>query len=393
MKIAYFDCFSGISGDMTLGALLALGVPLEELKAQLAELPLTGFDIVAADVTDNGIRATRVTVAADGHHPRDYRQIRDLMLGSPLPDAVKKASLAAFERIAEAESKIHGCARDAVHFHEVGAVDAIVDIVGTFLGIAWLGIEKVVVSPLPLGSGWAACHHGTLPVPAPATLEILKGAPVYAGSQKCELVTPTGAAIAATLAADFGPLPPMRIDWVGYGAGTHVLEDRPNLLRIILGRSEEGEGYGTAERVVMVETAIDDMNPEFFGHLMERLFADGALDVVWIPVHMKKNRPGTLIQVLCAARKRDDVVKRIFQETTSLGVRYYDVQRSILARRELLAETEFGTIRVKSVTEPGGRQRIVPEYEVCRQIAQARGLPLRRVYESIQNKADPIEEP
>ena len=392
MKLLYFDCFSGISGDMILGALAELGVPLSYLKEQIAGLPLSGFDIEAAHVTDNGIKACKVTVTAEEGHPRNYRQISALILESPLADEVKRTSLAIFDRIAEAESTIHGCAKDDVHFHEVGGVDAIVDIVGTCLGMAYLNAEKVVASPLPLGHGWVQCQHGTLPVPAPATLEILKGVPVYDGNQALELVTPTGAAIIATIAAQFGPMPDIRIEASGYGAGTHVLKAQPNVLRVILGQAADAVEAGVTEALVMVETTIDDMNPEFFGHLMERLFADGALDVVWIPVHMKKNRPGTLVQVLCTPPQRNGVVNCIFEETTSLGVRFYDVQRRALPRRAIMVQTEFGAIAAKAVTEPGGARRIVPEFEVCRKIAKARGLPLRTVYETIQRNADPIED-
>jgi pyridinium-3,5-bisthiocarboxylic acid mononucleotide nickel chelatase len=231
-----------------------------------------------------------------------------------------------------------------------------------------------------------------LPVPAPATLEILRGLPVYDGGQERELVTPTGAAIIATLAARFGPLPPMRVSNIGYGAGTHVLSGRPNLLRVLMGHAAEEDAAAADEKLVMVETAIDDMNPELFGHLMDKLFADGALDVVWIPVHMKKNRPGTLVQVLCTPERRDGIATCIFEETTSLGVRFHDVQRRALARRAVMVQTEFGRIKAKAVTDPHGRQRIVPEFEVCRQIAQARGIPLRDVYESIRHDARPIDE-
>jgi pyridinium-3,5-bisthiocarboxylic acid mononucleotide nickel chelatase len=393
MKTAYFDCFSGISGDMTLGALTALGVPAAYLKEQIAGLPLAGFDIAVGDVMHSGVQAKKVTVTVDeGHHPRDYRQIRELIQNSRLADGVKKTSLAIFERIAAAESTIHGCPKDEVHFHEVGGVDAIVDIVGACLGIEYLGIEHIIAAPLPLGHGWVQCQHGTLPVPAPATLEILRGLPVYDGGQELELVTPTGAAIIATLAARFGPLPPMRVSNIGYGAGTHVLSGRPNLLRVLMGHAAEEDAAAADEKLVMVETAIDDMNPELFGHLMDKLFADGALDVVWIPVHMKKNRPGTLVQVLCAPERRDGIATCIFEETTSLGVRFHDVQRRALARRAVMVQTEFGRIKAKAVTDPHGRQRIVPEFEVCRQIAQARGIPLRDVYESIRHDARPIDE-
>jgi uncharacterized protein (TIGR00299 family) protein len=384
MTLAYFDCFAGISGDMTLGALVDLGVPVSYLKTEIARLPLTDFDIVSDRVSANGIGAVKIAVSAPVGQLRDYRQIRELIERSPLLPTVKAKSISVFETIAEAEAKIHGCVKERVHFHEVGGVDAIVDIVGTCLALNYLGIDEVIVSALPLGHGTTQSLHGTIPIPAPATMEILKGRPVYDGGEEKELVTPTGAAIAATLGRTFGTLPPMAIERVGYGAGSYRLESRPNLLRVVVGQRRGKDAPLHAERVTVIEAAVDDMNPEFYGFLMEKLFLDGALDVLWIPAQMKKNRPGTLIQVLCAPERRDGIVARMLSETTSLGVRYYDVERAALARRSVTVQSPWGPIVAKEVTDLSGTARIVPEFEACRQIADTHRIPLREVYQAIK---------
>jgi hypothetical protein len=390
MTFAYFDCFSGISGNMTLGALCGLGVSVDWLKKQIHRLPLSGFDIVRKDVMRSGIQAVQVDVIAEQtHHHRHFAHIRDLIGKSPLPQTVKTKSLAVFQRIAEAEAKIHGCSIDDVHFHEVGGIDAIVDIVGACLGLNYLGITQVVASALPLGSGLVRCQHGVLPVPAPATIEILKGIPVYAGSRKAELVTPTGAALMASLSGSFEPLPAMRMKRCAYGAGTHEFEDHPNLLRIIVGEKFPTAipNTGLDEKLVMLETCIDDMNPEVYGYLMERLFADGVLDVFWSPIYMKKNRPGILIQVLCAPEKKDAAVRRILSETILIGVRYYTVGRISLPRRSVEVNTRFGRLTAKQVTGIDGTVRVVPEYEVCRKIAAQHEVALRSVYEAVVRAA------
>jgi uncharacterized protein (TIGR00299 family) protein len=385
---AYFDCFSGISGDMTLGALIDLGTPVDWLQDELSRLPLTGFRVTAAPVMRNGIRATFASVEIENSgHSRDYKKIKSLLEDCPLSDAVKSRSLAIFGTLARAEAGIHGCDLHEVHFHEVGGVDAIVDIVGSALCLEKLGIQKVFSSRIPLGSGFVQCRHGNLPVPAPATIEILKDAPVYGTDVADELVTPTGAAIITSLAESFGPLPPMHIKKTGYGAGQRELTDRPNLLRILTGSPPNlSEGLQT-DQIIILETCIDDMNPEFFGFIMERLYTDGALDVYWIPVHMKKNRPGILIQVLCQEDGKDRLIQRLLSETTSLGVRYYRAARKLLAREKLMIETSFGKIQVKRVKDPDGGERLIPEYDVCREIALKQNLPLRVVYETIAREA------
>ncbi|MGD8770398.1 MAG: nickel pincer cofactor biosynthesis protein LarC [Desulfobacterales bacterium] len=386
--IAYFDCFSGISGDMTLGAFIDLGVPVKWLKENINRIPLTGFDVSVDNVTRNGITAKSVHVSVENDKTsRDYSQIRSLIENSPLPRNVKQMSHDMFERIADAEAHIHGCSRDHVHFHEVGGIDAIVDIVGTALCINYLGIKKVVSSSIPLGNGFVICAHGTLPVPAPATIEILKGVPVYGTKIPHELVTPTGAAIIVTLAESYGEMPDMIIEKTGYGAGKRDIESIPNLLRVMTGTESCDE---TAKRsphqkdtIVVLETSIDDMNPEVFGFLMDRLFEEGALDVYWIPVFMKKNRPGTLVQVLCRRNRKDVLIDCILSETSSLGVKYYDAQRSMLRRESVIMKTAYGEIRVKRILEAGGGVRIVPEYEVCKKIALEKNLPIRMVYDTI----------
>ena len=378
--LAYFDCFSGISGDMTLAALLDLGVPLSWLNESLQKIPLNGFDLHLCPVARNGIHSQQLTVAiTDTGTSRHYTDIRSLIDQSPLSGQVKAQSLAIFEKIAEAEAGIHGCAKAKVHFHEVGGVDALVDIVGTCLCLEYLDIKTIYASSIPLGRGFVTCQHGTLPVPAPATVAILKGVPVYGTQIQHEIVTPTGAAIIASLAQQFGEMPAMQIAKTGYGAGSREFESQPNLLRIITGTPTSD----VKEPIMIVEATIDDMNPEIFGYLMERLFADGALDVCWIPVFMKKNRPGTLVQVLCKPERRDTLVQRILTETTSLGVRFYPAARSKLHREQVRIPTVYGQVQVKRIQDSTGGYHIVPEYEVCRQIALERKLPLRTVYEMI----------
>ena len=306
-----------------------------------------------------------------------------MLEASPLTDTTKTRSLGIFERIAEAEATIHNCPKDHVHFHEVGGVDAIVDIVGTSLCIDYLGIYQIFASRIPLGSGFVTCQHGTLPVPAPATLAILKGIPVYGTGLAHELVTPTGAAIITTISDGFVDIPAMQIDKIGYGAGHTEIPERPNLLRILLGPSQAPAGYLSTEQVRVIETNIDDMNPELFGHLMDRLKEDGALDVLLIPVYMKKNRPGTLVQVLCSSQTEHAVVQRLLSETTSLGVRVYDAERQVLAREATEIDTVYGRMAVKQVRNLDGSIRLIPEYEACRKIAQKHDLPLRTVYDTV----------
>lgn len=382
---AYFDCFSGISGDMTLAAFVDLGVPLEWLQEKISALPLSGFDITSVSIERSGITAQQIHVRTRAGASRDYRQIKSLISGSGLSCRVKQTSLEIFRRIAAAEAGIHGCELDHVHFHEVGGVDAIVDIVGAALCIEYLGIERVAASPLPLGSGFVETRHGTLPLPAPATLSILKNIPVYGTSIPCELVTPTGAAVIAALAERFGPMPAIMPAGIGYGAGLRDIQGRPNLLRIVLGA--EKDGRLESDRVDVLETCIDDMNPEMYGFLMERLFEDGALDVYWMPIYMKKNRPGILVQALASPECREAITRRLLSETTSLGVRCRSVERRTLPRDSIDIETGFGRVGAKRIYELNGGIRIVPEYEACRRIALEHKVPLRHVYDAVVRAA------
>ncbi|MBW1696888.1 MAG: nickel pincer cofactor biosynthesis protein LarC [Deltaproteobacteria bacterium] len=382
--IAYFDCFSGISGDMTLGAFLDLGISLDWLKKELCQLISQEFDISVETVIRHGICAKQVRVdVRDSAKSRHFTDIVSLIQGSPLSQAVKKRSVAMFDRIADAESHIHGSLKETVHFHEVGGIDAIVDIVGVCLCLEYLGVETVIASKIPMGKGFVRCQHGRLPVPAPATVEILKGVPVCGTEIPHELVTPTGAAIITTLAASYGSIPDIIVEKIGYGAGTHVLEDRPNVLRIMIGTPPVSFTGVEEQQMIMIETCIDDMNPEFYGFLMDRLFADGALDVYWTPVFMKKNRPATMINVLCRKERKNSIIKRILSESTSLGVRFYDVGRNILPRESIQIFTSLGPARVKKVVDPDGEVRFVPEYEACKAIAMEKNIPLRVVYDTI----------
>ncbi len=390
--LAYFDCFSGISGDMTLGALIDLGVPLEWLKDQLCRLPLKNFDVSVTSTQRNGIHAKLVHVALiDDDDSRNFSQIRDLIDNSPLTERVKSTSLQIFQKLAKAEARIHNRKIEDVHFHEVGGIDAIVDIVGTALGLEYLAVKKIFASAIPLGKGFVNCSHGKLPVPAPATLGILQGVPVYGTTCPHELVTPTGAAIISAQTRGFGAMPDMVIKKIGYGAGQRELKDRPNLLRVILGNdSRVATDFSEnlqEDQIEIIETSIDDMNPELFGHLMDLLFEDGALDVCWIPIYMKKNRPATMLQVLCNIGRRDRLIRRILSETTTLGVRFYKSRRRILWRDQMEIETSYGNISVKRVKDLQGNIRIVPEYDVCHKIARKHELPLRIVYETVTREA------
>jgi uncharacterized protein (TIGR00299 family) protein len=369
-----------------------LGVSPGWLQDELTRLPLKGFQLAVTPVVRSGISANLVKVEVhDSKKSRDFKEIKSLIETCPLSETVKSNSLNIFEKLARAEAAIHGCSPEEVHFHELGGIDAIVDIVGTALCLEKLGINKITASKLPLGSGFVDCQHGKLPIPAPATLEILENIPIYGTEAMNELVTPTGAAIIACLADSFGPLPEMSLKKTGYGAGQRELQDRPNLLRIISGTPVGPEidlkDSLQTDQIIILETCIDDMNPELFGFLMERIFEDGALDVYWIPVHMKKNRPGTMVQVLCKEDRKDNLIRRLFAETTSLGIRYYHAHRQLLARDELTVTTSFGEIRVKRIKDQLGSMRLIPEYEACKEIALQRKIPLRVVYDTIAKEA------
>lgn len=383
MKCLYFDCFAGISGDMTLGALLDLGVPLPYLTEQLGRLALSDYRIRVSRALKMGIGGKKVTVqcAVLGHHHehRSYRTIEALINKSALKKSVKEVSLNIFSCLARAEAHIHRKKVVDIHFHEVGAVDSIVDIVGSAIGVDYLGIDACFSSALPLGSGFVQCQHGTLPVPAPATLELLRGVPVYQSDVTGELVTPTGAAILTTLVKRFGALPPMNIIKVGYGAGSNDFPQLPNMLRLILG---EAQAASADEQVWVLEANIDDMNPEWAGFLMEQLLSAGALDVAFIPLYMKKNRPGFMLQVICTESLQPHLLKLIFQESTTAGIRYHRAARAVLQRSQGTLKTKFGTLKVK-ILQGGGNAAVTPEFEECRRIAVQKGVPLKEVYAEV----------
>ena len=378
MKIAYFDCCAGISGDMVLGALVDSGLDVSILRRELAKLHLGDYSISASKDERHHITGTNIKVRfkESGHH-RTFKEIKNIINKSRLTTKVKVLSTSIFENLAKAEAKVHGCRVDDVHFHEVGAIDSIVDIVGTAIGIEKLGIGQVYASPLPLGSGWVKTSHGRMPVPAPATLELLKGVPVASSLTASELTTPTGAAIIKTLSLSFGNMPHMEIEGTGYGIGDRSFKEIPNILRLIIGK-----GTGSTERLIIVETNMDDMNPQIYEYLMSRLFKNGALDVFLMPIQMKKGRPAILLKVLCSENKKGNIIDTIFEETTTIGVRTYEVERHCLERRIENVSTPYGKVRVKVAERNGKVLNIQPEYEDCKEIAEKKKLPLKEVMDS-----------
>ncbi len=381
MRIAYFDLVSGISGDMTVAALLDLGLPRRRLQEELDKLTGVGFRIRVGKKVVNGIRATRFQVVPGEAQPeRSWAGIRRLIEGSRLSAEVKSRGLAVFARLAEAEGKVHGVSPDDVHFHEVGAVDSIVDVVATAVGACWLDIHRFACSVVPLGRGLVRSRHGVLPAPAPATLELLKGFPVRGTDLDRENVTPTGAAILSALASQRGETPEMRIERTGYGAGAMEFPDRPNVLRIVLGEGAPALGH---ERMLVMETHIDDMNPEIYDYVLDRLFEAGARDVTLSPIQMKKNRPGALLRVLAEPRLREALAEIVLRETSTLGVRCHVVDRMALPRKPLKLETRFGTLTVKVAEDPDGRARAAPEYDELRKIAESKRIPLKVLYDEV----------
>ena len=381
MRIAYGDLIGGVSGDMFVAALLDLGLPLTALKSQLKKIPTLKFDLKASKKTVSSIRALQFHVIGPQQEPpRAWREIRRLLQRSRLSTAVKETGIDIFRRLAEAEAKVHGIAVDRVHFHEVGATDSIVDIMAAAVGCHHLNIRAFHFSRVPLGRGFTRAGHGSLPVPGPATLELLKDIPVEWTQLEGETVTPTGAAILATLGKSFGAEPSMTIEKIGYGTGAKEWPDRPNLFRLVLG--EDNAGWRNEEMVVL-ETNIDDMNPQFYDHVMDRLFAAGARDVFLAPIQMKKNRPATLLTVICEASRRAAIAKIILQETSTLGVRYYPVRRTILRREFRKVRTRIGEVTVKRVEQPDGTIRQTPEYDDLKRIAAARKIPLKAVHDQV----------
>ncbi len=380
MTIAYFDCFSGISGDMTLGALADAGVPIEHLRSELGKLDISGYSLSSEKVLRAGIAATKVKVelTAQEAPSRGLDDIRELVNSSTLSPAVKQKSMNIFRRLADVEAAIHMTTVDKVHFHEVGAVDAIVDIVGSMIGLEYLGVTDIAASQINLGSGSARTAHGNLPVPAPATAELLVGAPVYASNAGIELTTPTGAAIVSTLAQSYGPIPRMQVERVAYGAGSRDIPHSPNVLRLLLGKRPLPDQEDTS---VLIETNIDDMNPQVYGHVIETLMKQGAHDAYLTPIIMKKGRPAVLLSVLTDRSMLDKLTDVIFRETTSIGVRIQEVGRKKLHREIREVETKFGKVRVKASMHGETIVTVTPEYEDCKRIAEEKQVPLKTVIE------------
>jgi uncharacterized protein (TIGR00299 family) protein len=420
-RLVYFDCFSGISGDMVLGAFLDAGLPFEELKRALGSLAVPGYEITAARVLRAGVSATRFAVdekrvlaaasplhqthgqqthshdheshdhahvhqhehshgheshGHNGHNHRTLPEIFRLIDGSALSSSGRDRAKALFQRLGEAEADVHQTPIDRVHLHEVGALDSIIDIVGAVFALEWAGADRIVCSPLNVGSGMVESAHGLFPVPAPATLKLLGDAPVYGGTVEKEMVTPTGALIATSYAASFGPIPPLSIEQVGYGAGARDNPGTPNVLRILIGRTADASA---SDRVVMIECEIDDMNPQLFGSAMERLYAAGALEVFYVPVQMKKNRPGTLLTVMARPELKSALAEIVFRETTTLGLRFYEVDREVLQREIVRVDTPVGAIRFKLGSRAGRVVNAVPEFDDCLSIATAKNLSVKDV--------------
>jgi uncharacterized protein (TIGR00299 family) protein len=384
LRHAYFDCFSGISGDMVLGALVDGGADLRSIEAELRKLGLEGWSISAAKVKRGEIFATQVKVeTSEGHHHRGLsiilQRIENAKLAARAADRARKI----FTRLAEAEAKVHQLPVEQVHFHEVGAVDSIVDIVGAAIGFELLGIDEFACSAFDLGAGQVRTAHGLLPVPAPATAELLKGAPMFTSGIDRELVTPTGAAIATTLATRYAEIPQMTLKAIGYGAGCADLKEKANVLRLLIGETavpEPGEYWDAP--VTVIETNIDDMSPQIYGYFAERALEAGALDVFSSPVQMKKNRPGQLVTILSEPHNVSRLIDLVFRETTSLGVRTHEVRRKTLARESVTVETPFGEVRMKISRMHGSVLNATPEYEDCRRIAAQMGIPLKQVLEA-----------
>jgi uncharacterized protein (TIGR00299 family) protein len=385
MRIAYFDCFSGVCGSMIIGSLLDAGLDFEWLESELTQLNLSGYRLKADKALKKGISGTEFDVETDEGVPhRSAAELLRIVDESSLDADVKESSKAILHAVARTEARIHDRKVEEIHLHEVGGIDSIIDVVGSVLGLKKLGVETVYSSPIHVGRGFVECAHGTLPVPAPATLALLEGIPIYSRGIDSEMATPTGVAILRTLVKEFGPFPSMKIETIGYGAGSRDLEIA-NMLRVAIGEARV-EGFEQDE-VVLVETNLDDMNPEFFGHVSGLLWERGALDVYMTPIYMKKNRPGTMLSVLVSKDRLDDVISTLTAETTTLGMRISHVRRKKLARETVKIESKWGTVRVK-VSRVGERiANIAPEYEDCHKIAVEHGVPLKEVYEEVRAAA------
>ncbi len=379
-KILYLEPFSGISGDMMIGALLDLGYDLEELRSKLDLLPLKGYQLSAQKCSRSGIQATKFDVqVGHSHHHRSFRDIRQMIESSGLSEWVREKSVAAFRKLAEAEGKVHGQPPEKVHFHEVGAIDSIIDIVGTMITLESFLPVQMVSSPINVGQGTLECQHGTYPVPAPATQELLKNIPIFCNSVSGELTTPTGATLLVTLVEEFGPRPAMKILASGYGAGTRQTPGNANVLRVSVGERCVAASASPEEQVAVIEATIDDMSPQIYGYFLEKALTAGALDVYSTPILMKKNRPAQKITCLCATADVSRLAELIFCETTTIGVRYTIAQRKTLQREFLQVRTDFGSVTMKVSLLDGRPVNFTPEFEDCRRLAAEKGAALKEV--------------
>jgi len=384
MRQAYLDCSSGISGDMFLAVLIDAGAPVDRLFAELKKLHVGFYEFKRTRAVRGGLVGTRIEILAPEEQPhRSLPDILHLVEHASLPDKVKDGATKAFQRLAEVEGKLHNVGTDQVHFHEVGAVDAVVDIVGTCVAMELLEISELVCSPLNVGGGRIEAAHGTLPVPAPATLELLKDLPIYSSGVEGELVTPTGAVLVSTLASGCGPLPPMKVSRVGYGVGSKEFPHHPNLARLFLGERveiPEGRvGLPGEEVVSVIEANVDDMSPQLYGYFLEKALAAGALDVTCESVQMKKNRPGLTISILCEPERGDALSQILFDETTTIGVRIYEARRKVLEREIVSVETPYGPVKMKLARRDGKVVNAAPEFEDCQRLAAEKSVPLKQV--------------
>ena len=391
MKILYFDCFAGAAGDMILGALLDAGLPFDELKRALGSLAVEGWDVSVDRVVKTGVTAAKFRVHEHTHapsgsgQPHQHHHLKHIFAAierSALSDAGKAKAIKMFRRLGEAEAAIHGTTLEKVHLHEVGALDSIIDIVGAVFALEWFNADKIVVSPINVGGGMVTSAHGVFPVPAPATLALLKDAPVYSSGIQAELLTPTGALILTEYASEFGPVPPMTIDRIGYGAGDRELKDTPNVVRVLVG---EARDHG-AHRVVVLECEIDDMNPQIFGALMDRLYAAGALEVFYGAVQMKKNRPGTLMTIVAKPEHRETMTEIVFRESTTIGVRHQELSRECLDREMVTVTTPLGPVRFKVARRHGRILNAQPEFDDLAKLSQERGIPIKDI-QALAHKA------
>jgi pyridinium-3,5-bisthiocarboxylic acid mononucleotide nickel chelatase len=388
MKIAYFDCFSGISGDMCLGAIVDSGISIKELERELKKIPVAGYKLTDRQVTRSHFVARKIDVIQDSKSTyqgfKNWKDINKLINDSSLSDNLKQKGLNVFKRLFNAEAKVHGKSFNEVHLHELGALDCIVDIFGTVIGLNILDVEGVYSSPINLGSGIIKTQHGILPVPAPATAEILRNVPVYSSAVSSELTTPTGAAIIREISSGFGDIPLMEIEKIGTGAGSNNFKDIPNVLRIFIGNISTQEKESTDDIITVIETNIDDMNPQIFEYVIERLYKAGALDVYLTHIMMKKGRPGVKMTILCHKEKKDQIINIILKETSTIGLRSYEARRKILKREIKKINTEFGKIRVKESRLGNEILKISPEYEDCKRISKKLNIPLIEIMKKIK---------